>query len=192
VIHLQSAIEITASLVDAFRLLTDSEAKARLNPGVEVVSIIREAGSPLVVGARTFFSLRTPEGVQNFYCEITAFENNHFIEWISDTLPSFRVRESVELTATGCLLTHEEWFDEDTESASAPAQHVLAEIADAFQLAASMNIGPVPGQLRDPAIDVQEQLHERLSAWLANIKRHLEDKDQASQSGVESETVVAF
>jgi len=192
VIHLRSAIDITASLVDAFRLLTDSESKARLNPGVEVISIIREAGTPLAIGARTFFSLRTPEGVQNFNCAVTAFENNHFIEWLSDTQPGFRVRESVEMTATGCRITHEEWFDEFSDESAAPAQHVLSEIADAFQLAASMNIGPVAGQLRDPAIDLQKQLEARLSAWLENIKSHLENADQRSTNELAAETVVAF
>jgi len=191
-LHLQSSIEIATSLAEAFRLLADAECKARLNPDIEVLKISQVTDGPIGMGTRTFFSLRTDTGIRNFHCEVVGFEPNRYIEWLSDTQPAFRVRQSLELTATGCLLVHDEWLDEQPKTPAQDSRGVLFDIADAFQLAASMDISPAPAHAANPSEDLRLHMQERLAVWLANIKSRLEVPEGRDAFDFTQEIVVGF
>jgi len=191
-LHIQSSIEIETSLAEAYRLLADSERKARLNPDIEVLKIESVTDGPLAVGTRTFHSLRTANGVQKFHSEVVACETNRYIEWLTDTQPAFRVRQSLELTATGCLLVHEEWLDTQPELPAMDSLGVLLEVAETFRDAASMDLSPRPAHVGDPAEGLRHDMQRSLAAWLANIKSHLEVSQNRTEIDFSTEIVVGF
>lgn len=185
-VHVQATINIQASPAEVFRLLCDPERKARLNPDVEVLHAASLTPGPMGVGSRIFYRLRTPNGVCEFHCEISAFETNRVIEWVSDTRPSFRVRQLVEPTATGCQLVHDECLESATPAPVKPRRWSFTEIAQAFQQAAGLD---VPAAVDDK---MQGAMQASLARWLENIRSCLEQSRAESGGGLHAIATVAF
>lgn len=188
-LHIQSSIEIAASRAEAFRLLGDAERKARLNPEIEVLNVTQVTDGPLGLGTRIYYSLQTAAGTRNFHCEVVAFELNRLIEWVSDTQPSFRVRQSLEPTATGCRLVHDEWLAVEV-AAPKKTRWSLRHVVEAFEKVSGFD-APSGAPAADAA-DMRAAMQRSLSVWLGNIKSCLEGP--CAETGIDLETVstVAF
>lgn len=173
-VHVQSSIEIQASLAEVFRLLCEPARKTRLNPEVEVIHAELVTPGPMAVGSRIYYNLRVPGGIRSFHCEVTAYEHNRSVEWLSDTRPSFRVRQSLEPTASGCRLVHDEWLAVAAPAAAKPRRWSLAEITQAFRQAAGLGMPGVPALIGEPLEEMRAAMQNSLAVWLGNIRRHLE------------------
>ena len=58
IVKVEVSVEIAAPPSTVFALVSDAEAKARLNPFVQVIRIERETPGPLREGSLTFFRLQ--------------------------------------------------------------------------------------------------------------------------------------
>ena len=187
-IHVHATIDIQASPAEVFGLLCDPERKTRLHPEVEVLHAAALTPGPITSGSRIFYRLRTATGVREFHCEISAFEPEHRIEWISDTQPLFRVRQVIEPTATGCRLRHDEWL-EGAAPAPAPvnSKWSLAAISETFQHAAGLAM-----TFRSPEDEQHEALQRSLGLWLENIRGSLEMSRTNHGDDLHALTTIAF
>lgn len=185
-VHVQAAIDIQASPAEVFRLLCDPELKTRLNPDVEVLHAAPVTPGPMAVGSRIFYRLRTANGSCEFHCDVSAIESNHMIEWVSDTRPSFRVRQVVEATAGGCRLVHDEWLETAAPAPAKSRKWSMDEIAQAFQQAAGFEM---PAAVDDTT---QRAMQSGLTRWLENIRAYLEQTRTDAGNDFETILTVAF
>jgi uncharacterized protein YndB with AHSA1/START domain len=183
-IHVQATIEINTSPAEVFRLLCDPELKTRLNPDVELLQAAVLSPEPLAVGSRIFYRLRTPHGVSEFHCDVSAFETNRLIEWVSDTQPQFRVRQVIEATTGGCRLIHEETLQ--TAEPAKPRKWSLADLAQAFQQAAGLDAPTAPGE------NMQQAMQAGLTRWLENMRVFLEAPRPEPDAEFHTISTVAF
>jgi hypothetical protein len=189
-LHIQSSIEIATSLGEAFRLLGDAERKARLNPEIEVLRVSQVTDGPLGVGTRIYYSLQTPAGTRSFHCEVVAFESNRLIEWVSDTQPLFRVRQSLEPTSRGCRLVHDEWLAIEVVPPRKQRQWSLLDVAQAFEKVAGFDV-PAAGA-GGAAGELVDAMQRSLSVWLGNIKSSLEAARPETPIDFTAPSTVAF
>jgi hypothetical protein len=174
-VHLHSEIECDAPVADAFRLLCDPERVTRLNPRVNLLSAeVLSAGS-LALGSRLQYRLRLRSRIANLFTEVTAFVPDRLIEYISDTHPPFRVRQTLEPTLDGCRLTHEEWLSPaDAQVQSAVAERPLVYLLRMLQSAVGLS-RPSDTELEQTQRDtLRDEMQSTLGLWLHNIKHHLE------------------
>jgi len=174
-LHLRTEIDCDVPVADAFRLLCDPERLMRLNPQVNLLSAAPISAGPLAVGSRLRYCLRVPAGTTSFVAEVTAFVPDRLIEFVSDTQPPFRVRQTLEPTLYGCQLIHEEWLTPDAAQLQAageerPLLYLLRMLQAAVGL--SRPSGEELEQTRRETL--RDELQRALGLWLQNIKDHLE------------------
>lgn len=189
-LHIHSSIEIRASLAEVFRLLCDPERKTRLNPAIELLHAVPVTPGALAVGSRIFYSLRTRQGQHNFHCQVTAFEPNRLIEWVSDTVPSFRVRQTLEPDGQGCRLLHDEWLT--VARAEQPAQPSLSELAGLLRRAAGLDAPSMPAPAEEGIARLQTTLEQQLGVWLGNIKAQFEGPEESPAATFETIATLPF
>lgn len=174
-LHLRSEIDCDVPVADAFRLLCDPARLTRLNPRVKLLSAALISAGPLAMGSRLRYRLRLLSGTASFGTEVTAFVPDRLIEFVSDTQPPFRVRQTLEPTLYGCQLTHEEWLTPDNAQLHAAAEerpllYLLHMLQDAVGLSR-----PSGAELEQTQRDtLRAEMQDALGAWLRNIKNHLE------------------
>jgi len=191
-LHIQSSIEIAASLAETFRLLGDAERKARLNPDIKVLNVAQVTDGPLGPGTRIYYSLETPAGIRNFHCEVVAYEPDRLIEWVSDTQPAFRVRQSLEPTETGCRLVHDEWLAREVAVPKKTRKWSLFDVADAFREASDLDTSPAPAAGGGDEQALLGAMQRSLAVWLGNIKSCLEGPSAETGIDLANLTTVAF
>jgi len=178
-LHLESQIEIDVPAPLAFALLCDPVRKTELNPKVEAVLAANPSTSSLGVGSRIHYRLRTASGYRAFHCTVTAFEPDRLLEVVSDTQPSFRVRQSLEPTLYGCLLRHDEWIDAGRAQIQAGGrERPLPFLLRVLEAAVGHSM-PTPEEMEQGQQEIlQSELEQSLAEWLTNIKVCLESSSQ--------------
>jgi len=175
-LHLRSEIDCDAPVADAFRLLCDPVRLTRLNPRVKkLLSVAPIPAGPLAVGSRLRYRLRLPAGASSFDAEVTAFVPDQLLEFVSDTQPPFRIRQTLEPTLYGCQLIHEEWLTPDTAQLEAAGQErPLLYLLRMLQTAVGLS-RPSGEELEQARREtLHDELQRALRLWLRNIKDHLE------------------
>lgn len=174
-LHLQSQIEIDVPAGQAFALLCDPVRKSELNPQIEAVLMAAVSAGPLDVGSRFHYRLRTAAGLRAFNCTVTAFEPDRLLEVVSDTTPPFRVRQTLEPTLDGCLLSHDEWIEAGQAQVQAGAQQrPLPFLLRVLEAAVGYSM-PTPAELDRGQHDIlKNELQRALDTWLDRLKACLE------------------
>jgi len=179
-LHLQDQIDIDVPASEAFRLLCDPARKTELHPQVELIQAMLVSDGTLALGSRIHYCLRTPGGIRNFHCTVTAFEADRCIEMVSDTQPPFRVRQTLEPTLYGCTLRHEEWMDAGRNQVQeAGRQRPMAFLLRLMEQAAGHSMPTALEMAATQQDTLRDELQQTLETWLDNIKAHLETASQA-------------
>jgi len=174
-LHLRTEIECDVPVANAFRLLCDPERLMRLNPRVNLLSATQISAGPLAVGSRLRYCLRVPAGSVSFDTEVTAFVPDQLIEFVSDTQPPFRVRQTLAPTLYGCQLIHEEWLPPDAAQLQAAGEErPLLYLLRMLQVAVGLS-RPSDEELEQTQREtLRDELQRALGLWLENIKTYLE------------------
>ncbi len=169
---------IEAPLARVFALVTDPAARARLNPDATPIETEVEGGGPLKVGSICHFRVVYGQRVLDYRMRVTEFVANRRVVSVSDTAVPFETRVELEPENGGTRLTQTERFEPSDEMLN----RALPETKSGALLRLIYRLLLI--EHPDGAVSLRERqeqalmdsLGARLGAWLAAIKRHLENR----------------
>ena len=183
IITVAESVEIFSPLSKVFALVRDAQAKARLNPLIQIIRVEDETPGPFQEGSVTFFRLQKGKRIFEYRTRCHRFEADRLLENQAEPPTLFRVRVEVEPTPGGTLLTQQEECEVDLEMLEGLPVSRRAERA--WQTIKILNLVlPALGReayaviLRERAEALRISLRRELWAWLQAIKRHLETVEE--------------
>jgi polyketide cyclase/dehydrase/lipid transport protein len=187
ILRMEASVEIDASPAEVFAFVTDAEAKARLNPFVQVIRIERETPGPLREDSIIYFRLQKGKRIFEYRTRCRRFEADRLIENQAELPTLFRVRVEVEPIPGGTRLTQQEECEVTLEILEGLPVSRRAERA--WQAIKLLNLA-LPGVGREAysvilgerAEALRTTLRRELWTWLQAIKRHLETGEEGESS----------
>jgi hypothetical protein len=183
IVTVAESVEILSPPSKVFALVRDAQAKARLNPLVQVIRIEHETPGPFREGSVTFFRLQKGKRIFEYRTRCHRLEADRLLENQAELPTLFRVRVEVEPTPDGTLLTQQEECEVGVEMLEGLPVSRRAERA--WQTIKILNLVlPALGReayaviLRERAEALRISLRRELWAWLQAIKRHLETVEE--------------
>jgi hypothetical protein len=176
-IRIAESVEIAAPPGVVFELVSDSAAKLRLNPFVEVIRVEREG--PPGEGVVTFLRFQRGHRFIEYRTRCVAWVPDRLLESEALLPTAFRVRVEVEPCGPGTRLTQRE----ECEVTADMLEHLLATNREERGWRAMKLLHyALPMVAREAfAIILQERVDRarktmalELHTWLLAIKRHLE------------------
>lgn len=179
IVTVAETVEIAAPPSKVFALVSDAQAKARLNPFVQVIRIERETPGPLREGSVTFFRLQKGKRIFEYRTRCCRLEADRLLENQAELSTLFQVRVEVEAMPGGTRLTQQERCEVKLEMLEGLPVSRRAERA--WQAIKLLNLAlPSLGReaygviLRERAEALRSSLRRELWTWLQAIKRHIE------------------
>lgn len=185
IVTLAETVDIAAPPSKVFALVGDAQAKARLNPFVQVIRIERETPGPLREDSVTFFRLQKGKRIFEYRTRCRRLEADRLLENLAELPTLFQVRVEVEAIPGGTRLTQQEKCEVTLELLEGLPVSRRAERA--WQAIKLLNLA-LPGLgreaysviLRERAEALRSTLRRELWTWLQAIKRHIEAGETAS------------
>ena len=179
IVKVTASVEIAAPPSTVFRLVCDPDAKARLNPSVEVIRIERETPGPLGVGSATFYRLQKGHRIFEYRMHCLRFEADRLIESRADLPTLFAVRVELEALPSGSRLTQTETCEVGLQVLEGVATSQRAALAWKLVKTLAMVAPELAHEtcalvLRRRAEWLREGMQPELLRWLQRIKAHVE------------------
>jgi carbon monoxide dehydrogenase subunit G len=170
------SIHIAAPVDRVFALITDFEARARLNPGITPIQVELESGKILQVGTICHFRMKIDGRIVDYRTRITEFVPGRRAVSVSDTAVPFELTLETEPENGGTRLTHSERFDPTDvmllEAAPPGGTSRFLQLLDRMLPFLDLDMA---GRLHAEREEVlRDKLEGNLDRWLAAIRRHLE------------------
>lgn len=183
IVRVEVSVEITAPPSTVFAFVSDADAKARLNPFVQVIRIERETPGPLREGSLTYFRLRKGKRIFEYRTRCCRFEAGRLLENQAELPTLFQVRVEVDPIPGGTRLTQQEECEITLEMLEGLPVSRRAERA--WQAIKLLNLA-LPGLgreayrviLRERAEALRTSLRRELWTWLQAVKQHLETDEE--------------
>jgi hypothetical protein len=172
-------VEIAASPAAVFALVCDPEAKARLNPSVQVIRVEAEQAGPLREGSAIFFRLQKGHRVFEYRTRCLRLIPDRLLETLAELPSRFRVRVELTPIPGGTRLEHREECEIDPAMLEGLPVSRRAERAWRFMHLLTFIVPELVREtytilLRERADALRVVLQRELRHWLEAIKRHLE------------------
>ena len=179
IVQVAASLDIAAPPASVFRFLCDADAKARLNPSVQVIRIERETPGPLHVGSITFFRVQKGRRIFEYRMRCVRFEPDRLIESTADLPTLFTVRVGVEGGPNGSRLTQTERCEIAPEMLEGLPGSRRAELAWKLVKILAMVAPELAHEtctlvFRRRADSLRDGMQRELLEWLRAIKAHLE------------------
>ncbi len=181
-LRIAQSVEIAVSPSTVFALLCDPEAKARLNPFVQVIRVEREEAGPLREGGVIFFRLQ--KGPRIFECRMRCLRliPDCLLETRAEPPMRMAVRVELERIPGGTRLGQEEECEIDLAMLERLPVSRRAERAWRTINLMAIILPPLAREtyailLRERADALRIVLQRELRGWLEAIKRHLESQN---------------
>ncbi len=170
----EESVDIRAEPEVVFSLITDVARKARMNPNVRVLSVGQETEGPVGIGTVFHYRLVIEGKIADYRSTCVAFEPGRMMETLSDTVPPFKVRVTVEPIPGGARLTQVESFT--LSSARVPLPRAKGWLGEVFRFifGEGNTLTQSPESVAADEAQWEARLKPRLAAWLNSIKTHLE------------------
>lgn len=183
-IRIAESVEIAAPSAVVFALVSDSQAKARLNPFVQVIRIEREDSGPLREGSVTFLRLQKGTRIFEYRTRCRRLEPGRLLENQADLPTLFRVSVEVESVRGGARLTQREECEITPEMLEGLPVPRRAERAWRTVKILSLFLPSLAREtyaliLQERAQTLRITLRRELRAWLQAIKQHLESGEDS-------------
>jgi len=107
-LRIEESVEISASPSVVFALVCDSEAKARLNPSVQVIRIEVEEAGPLREGSVIFYRLQKGSRIFEYRVRCLHMIPDRLLETRAELPTPFTVRGELDPIPGGTRLAHQE------------------------------------------------------------------------------------
>ncbi len=185
-IRIAACVDIGAPPARVFALISDAEAKARLNRSVQVIRIERETPGPLGVGSVTFYRMQHGTRIFEYCMRCTHFEPDRLIESRAELPILFTVRLEVEQTPTGSRLKQSEQCEASPEMLEGLPATPRAERAWRFIkllhfVVPEMAQGTWEVIARERADSLRFRMQRELETWLQAIKEHIESREPSAR-----------
>jgi hypothetical protein len=172
-------VDIAASPSAVFALICDPEAKARLNPSVQVIRVEAEEASPLREGSVIFFRLQKGSRIFEYRTRCLRLIPERLLETQADLPSHFAVRVELSPIPGGTRLVHQEECELDPAMLEGLPVSPRAERAWRFMRVLAFVAPELAREtyaivLHERADALRLVLQRELYAWLEAIKRHLE------------------
>jgi polyketide cyclase/dehydrase/lipid transport protein len=189
VVRVEEAVEIAARPAAVFALVSDSQAKACLNPAITVIRIEREDPGPLREGSVTFLRLQKGQRIFEYRTRCLRLEPDRLLEGQADLPTLARVRVELEPIPAGTRLTQHEECEVTLEMLEGLPVSPRAERA--WRTLKLLNLF-LPGLahetfaviLRERADALRLLMRRELRAWLEAIRHHLESARDETAPGL--------
>jgi hypothetical protein len=183
IIRIAAAVEIGAPPAAVFALASDTAAKARLNPFIQVIRIEREDPGPLRQGSVTFLRLQKGKRIFEYRTRCLRLEPDRLLENQAELPTLFRVRAEVEPIPGGSRLTQREECEivpAMLEGLSVPrrAERAWRAIKLLGLLAPGLARETYAVILRERADTLRLVMEREMRGWLEAIKRHVETGEE--------------
>ena len=173
----EASVEIGAAPEQAFALMSDLRAKARLHPGLRVIRVEPEGEEPVREGSVFYHRAQRGQRLIEYRSRCVRHEPPRRYWSRSETDPPFEVRVAVEPVAGGCRVTQQErlWVSGELLDALEPPPGPQGFREALAWMALFPTLGPLGGHVRDLQRQrIAARLGAELAGWLAAIKAHLE------------------
>jgi len=187
IIRVAAAVEIGAPPAAVFPLVSDANAKAKLNPFIQVIRIEREDDGPLRQGSITFFRLQKETRIFEYRMRCVRFEPGRLIESKAELPNLFTVRVEVEAAPGGCRLRQSEECEVPLHMLE--GLHVTRRAEHAWRFMKTLNFflpelahETYAVILRERADSLRVSMQRELQGWLQAIKAHVESGDRTDHS----------
>ncbi|HYL79938.1 MAG TPA: SRPBCC family protein [Candidatus Acidoferrum sp.] len=185
IVRVEVPVEISAPPSAVFTFVSDAEAKARLNPFVQVIRIERETPGPLREGSVTYFRLQKGKRIFEYRTRCRQFEADRLLESQAELPTLFRVRVELEPIPGGTRLTQREECELTLEMLEGLPVSRRAERA--WRTIKLINM-VLPGLGREAygiillerAEALRTALRRELWTWLQAVKQHIEAGETGS------------
>jgi Polyketide cyclase / dehydrase and lipid transport len=184
IVRVEASVEISAPPSMVFTFVSDAEAKARLNPFVQVIRIERETPGPLREGSVTYFRLQKGKRIFEYRTRCRRFEAGRLMENQAELPTLFQVRVEVVPIPGGTRLTQQEECEVTLEMLEGLPVSRRAE--HAWQAIKLLNLAlPSLGReaygviLLERAEALRTALRRELWTWLQAVKKHIEAGETA-------------
>lgn len=179
IVTVGASVEIAAPPAEVFALVSDAQAKARLNPFVQTIRIERETPGPMREGSVTFFRLQKGKRIFEYRTRCRRFVVDRLLEHQAELPTLFRVRVEVAPIPGGSRLSQEEECEVAPEMLEGlPVSRRTERAWHAIKL---LNLVlPALGReaytviLGERAETLRMTLRRELRIWLQAIKEHVE------------------
>ncbi len=179
IIRVAVTVDIAVPLNRVFALISDAEAKTRLNPFVQVIRVERETPGPLREGSVTYFRLQKGRRIYEHRSQCRRLEPDRLLEAQAILPTLYRVRVQLEPIQTGTRLTQEE--ECEVTPAMLEGLPVSRRAERAWRTVKLLRfIVPALGReahtliLRERAETLRLSLRRELWSWLHAVKLRLE------------------
>jgi Polyketide cyclase / dehydrase and lipid transport len=191
IVRAEVSVEIAAPPSTVFAFVSDADAKARLNPFVQVIRIERETPGPLREDSLTYFRLQKGKRIFEYRTRCRRFEADRLLENQAELPTLFRVRVEVEPIPGGTRLTQQEECEVTLEMLEGLPVSRRAERA--WQAIKLLNLA-FPGLGREAysvillerAEALRTALRRELWTWLQAVKQHLETGEEVRSTAAPS------
>jgi hypothetical protein len=183
IIRVAEGVEIAAPPATVFALVSDPQAKARLNPNVQVIRVEREDPGPLCEGSVTFLRLQKGRRIFEYRTRCERLEAGRLLEHRAQLPTLVRVRVEVDPVPRGTRLTQHEECEATLEMLEALPGAPRAEWPWRAARLLHLLLPELAAEtfaviLRQRAALLERALRRELRDWLAAIKDHLETQYQ--------------
>lgn len=187
IIRVAATVEIGAPPAAVFALVSDANAKARLNPFTQVIRIEQEDDGPLRQGSVTFFRLQKETRIFEYRMRCVRFEPGRLIESKAELPNLFTVRVEVEAAPGGSRLRQSEECEVSPHMLEDLSVTRRAERAWRFMKTLNFFLPELAHEtftviLRERADSLRLSMQRELQGWLQAIKAHVESGDRSHGS----------
>jgi hypothetical protein len=187
IIRVAAAVEIGAPPAAVFALVSDANAKAKVNPFIQVIRIEREDQGPLRQGSVTFFRLQKGTRIFEYRMRCLRLEPGRLIESKADLPNLFTVRVEIQSAPSGSRLAQSE------ECEISPHMledlHVTRRAEHAWRFMKTLNFflpelahETFAVILQERADSLRVSMQRELQGWLQAIKTHVESGDRSDRA----------
>lgn len=188
IVRVAAAVEIGVPPAAVFALVSDANAKAKLNPFIQVIRIEREDHGPLRQGSVTFFRLQKGTRIFEYRMRCVRLEPGRLIESEAELPNLFTVRVEVGPAPGGSRLTQSEECEVSPQMLedlpiTRRAEHAwrLVKILNFLLPELAHETFAVIFRERTDALRVS--MRRELQEWLLAIKAHVESGDDSRRAG---------
>jgi hypothetical protein len=187
ILRVAATVEIGAPAAAVFALVSDANAKAKLNPFTQVIRIEREDDGPLRQGSITFFRLQKETRIFEYRMRCVRFEPGRLIESKAELPNLFTVRVEVGAAPGGSRLSQSEECEVSPHMLEDLPVTRRAERAWRFMKTLNFFLPELAQEtftviFRERADALRVGMQRELHGWLQAIKAHVESGDRSDRS----------
>lgn len=187
ILRVAATVEIGAPAAAVFSLVSDANAKAKLNPFAQVIRIEREDDGPLRQGSITFFRLQKESRIFEYRMRCVRFEPGRLIESKAELPNLFTVRVEVAAAPGGSRLSQSEECEVSPHMLEDLTVTRRAERAWRFMKILNFFLPELAHEtftviFRERADALRVSMQRELQGWLQAIKAYVESGGRSDRS----------